>query len=54
MRQADVAIRLTPPRQPDLIQRHLKTIRFHLYASPIYLTANGVPKTAAEPTRIVW
>jgi len=48
MRQADVAIRLTPPRQPDLIQRHLKTIRFHLYASADYLTAHGLPRTAAE------
>ncbi|MCR9267931.1 MAG: LysR family transcriptional regulator [Alphaproteobacteria bacterium] len=48
MRQADVAIRLTPPRQPDLIQRHLKTIKFHLYAAPEYLTRHGLPKTAAE------
>ncbi|SDF98468.1 MULTISPECIES: LysR family transcriptional regulator [Thalassobaculum] len=48
MRQADVAIRLTPPRQPDLIQRHLKTIKFHLYASPEYLTKHGLPKTPAD------
>jgi DNA-binding transcriptional LysR family regulator len=48
MRQADVAIRLTPPRQPDLIQRHLKTIKFHLYAAPDYLTKYGLPKTPAD------
>lgn len=48
MRQADVAIRLTPPRQPDLIQRHLKTIKFHLYAAPDYLTKFGLPKTPAD------
>jgi DNA-binding transcriptional LysR family regulator len=48
MRQADVAIRLTPPRQPDLIQRHLKTIKFHLYAAPEYLTRHGVPKSPAD------
>jgi DNA-binding transcriptional LysR family regulator len=48
MRQADVAVRLTPPRQPDLIQRHLRTIRFHLYASPHYLANNGTPKTVEE------
>lgn len=48
MRQADVAIRLTPPRQPDLIQRHLKTIKFHLYAAPEYLTKHGLPKTPAD------
>ncbi|MDE0810298.1 MAG: LysR family transcriptional regulator [Alphaproteobacteria bacterium] len=43
MRQADVAVRLTPPKQPDLIQRHLRTIRFHLYASPGYLASHGMP-----------
>jgi len=34
MREADVAIRMSPPRQPDLVQRHLMTVRVHLYASP--------------------
>jgi DNA-binding transcriptional LysR family regulator len=48
MRQADVAVRLTPLRQPDLIQRHLRTIRFHLYASPHYLANNGTPKSVKE------
>ncbi len=48
MRQADVALRLTPPRQPDLIQRHLKTIKFHLYAAASYLKAAGVPRTPAD------
>ncbi|MGH6945243.1 MAG: LysR family transcriptional regulator [Geminicoccaceae bacterium] len=37
MREADVAIRLTPPRQPDLVQRKLMTAHTHLYASPEYL-----------------
>src|SRR5699024_11674793 len=36
MRQADVAIRLSPPRQPDLIQRHLPTRHVHAPASPPY------------------
>jgi DNA-binding transcriptional LysR family regulator len=48
MRQADVALRLTPPRQPDLIQRHLKTIKFHLYAAPSYLKRAGVPRSPAD------
>ena len=48
MRQADVAIRLTPPRQSDLIQRHLRTIRFHLYASPRYLENNGMPHSTTD------
>ena len=48
MRQADVAVRLTPPKQPDLIQRHLKTIRFHLYASPRYVENYGIPKSIKD------
>ena len=43
MREADVAIRLTPPRQPDLVQRHLLTVRIHVYASPDYLKKHGTP-----------
>ncbi|NQW11718.1 MAG: LysR family transcriptional regulator [Alphaproteobacteria bacterium] len=48
MRQADVALRLTPPRQPDLIQRHLKVIKFHLYATPQYLKTWGMPKAPSD------
>ena len=44
MREADVAIRLTPPRQPDLIQRHLMKIHYSCYASPEYLQLHGMPK----------
>ena len=39
MREADVAIRLNPPRQPDLIQKRLMTVHTHLYAAPEYLDA---------------
>lgn len=48
MREADIAIRMNTPRQPDLIQRHLMSIRFHLYASESYLKKRGAPKTVAE------
>ncbi len=44
MREADVAIRMTPPRQPDLVQRHLMTVRYHAYASPEYLKKHGTPQ----------
>ncbi len=44
MREADVAIRMMPPRQPDLIQRHLMTMRYRIYASSIYLKTNGTPE----------
>ncbi len=43
MREADVAIRLSPPRQPDLVQRHLMTVRSYAFASPEYLKKHGVP-----------
>lgn len=44
MREADAAIRLYKPEQPDLIQRHLTTLRFHITASPAYLEKHGRPK----------
>src|ERR1700759_365601 len=43
MREADVAIRMAPPRQPDLVQRHLMTVRSYAYASPDYLKKHGTP-----------
>lgn len=45
MREADVAIRMMPPRQPELIQRHLVTMHYHLFASPEYLEKRGKPAT---------
>ena len=48
MRQADVAIRLRAPTQPDLIQRKLFTVHFHVYASPAYIERFGQPKTADD------
>lgn len=48
MRQADVAIRLTPPTQPDLVQRHLMTLHYRVYAAPEYLQQNGMPKNPRD------
>ena len=48
MRQADIGIRLTPPRQPDLIQRHLLALSSHIYASRQYIEAHGEPKTPQD------
>ena len=45
MREADVAIRLRQPTQPDLIQRKLFSVRFHAYASPEYVKRFGNPRT---------
>jgi DNA-binding transcriptional LysR family regulator len=44
MREADVAIRLRQPVQPDLIQRKLFSVHFHAYASPEYLKKFGTPR----------
>ncbi|MDH5187528.1 MAG: LysR family transcriptional regulator [Rhodospirillaceae bacterium] len=45
MRQADVAIRVRPPTQPDLIQRQLMKVHYRIYASPEYLKKYGMPTT---------
>ena len=45
MREADVAIRLRQPTQPDLIQRKLFSIGFHAYCSPEYIKRFGTPRT---------
>lgn len=48
MREADVAIRLTEPRQPDLIRRFLFSAHVHLYAAPEYLQRMGTPKNLED------
>ncbi|MBM3565229.1 MAG: LysR family transcriptional regulator [Alphaproteobacteria bacterium] len=48
MREADVAIRLTRPRQSDLIQRHIMTMRYGVYATPDYIKEHGMPKTVQD------
>lgn len=48
LRQADCAIRLRQPQQPDLIQRRLFTVHFHLYASPSYVNKHGKPTAIGE------
>jgi DNA-binding transcriptional LysR family regulator len=48
MREADVAIRMHPPKQPDLVQRHLTSMLWHVCASPEYLKKHGVPQRPEE------
>ena len=48
MREADVAIRLRRPTQPDLIQRKLFTVHHHVYASVDYVRQHSIPKAAAD------
>ena len=48
MREADIAIRLRRPSQPDLIQRRLFTVHNNIYASPDYVQEHGMPKSVAD------
>ena len=48
MREADVAIRMRRPAQPDLIQRRLFTVHYHAYASEDYVKRFGEPKSIAD------
>ena len=48
MRQADVAIRLKPPTQPDLVQRQLMEMHYRVYASPSYIKEHGLPRSPED------
>ena len=48
MREADVAIRMHAPKQPDLVQRHLMQIQWIVVAAPEYLKAHGTPLRPEE------
>ncbi|MDA0787458.1 MAG: LysR family transcriptional regulator [Proteobacteria bacterium] len=48
MREADCAIRLTPPTQADLIQRRLTRVHTHVFASPEYLQNRGMPEKVRD------
>ncbi len=51
MREADCAIRLSPPSQPDLVQRRLMVINTHPYAAISYVQTHGLPETPADLDR---
>ena len=48
MREADVALRLREPIQPDLIRRRLFTVHFHAYASADYLRRHPQPRKVED------
>ena len=51
MRQADCAIRMRQPQQPDLIQRKMFTVHFHLYVAPSYISRYGKPSSVDDLDR---
>ena len=48
MREADVAIRMAMPTQPDLVKLRLCTIHTHLFAAPEYLERRGTPASVED------
>jgi DNA-binding transcriptional LysR family regulator len=47
-RQADVAVRLFRPREPDIVARKVATLAFGFFASHAYVAARGAPKRATD------
>ncbi len=50
-RQADIAIRLFKPRQPDLVAKKVGTLGFGFFASPRYLRERGTPRRLDDLSR---
>ena len=48
MREADMAIRVREPQQPDLIRRRLFIMHFHAYASGNYIKRHGQPRSLED------
>lgn len=46
--KAEVAIRFARQTLPDMIERKLLTIRYHVFASKVYLKKYGTPKTPVD------
>lgn len=46
MREADIAVRLSPPEQQDVVQRRIGSMTFAVYASAEYLADHGRPDFA--------
>jgi DNA-binding transcriptional LysR family regulator len=47
-READIAVRMTPPRQENLVARRIGQIEVGLHATRQYLARHGTPRGVAE------
>jgi DNA-binding transcriptional LysR family regulator len=47
-READIAVRMAPPRQDQLVARRIGAIELGLHASADYVTRHGMPATLEE------
>ena len=50
-RQADIAVRLFKPRQPDLVAKNVGTLGFGFYGAPKYLADHPPPRRLADLAR---
>lgn len=50
-RQADLAVRLFRPREPEIVARKVASLAFGFFASHGYLSARGAPKRATDLAR---
>jgi DNA-binding transcriptional LysR family regulator len=47
-READIAVRMTPPSQSSLVAKKVGEINLGFYATPEYLERHGVPQSLAD------
>jgi len=47
-READIAVRMTPPRQESLVARRIGAVELGLYARQEYLERRGTPRNSSE------
>lgn len=50
--EADIALRMYRPTQPDLVARHLGDLPLGLYAAKAYLDRRGRPRTISEMMKL--
>lgn len=46
--EADIALRMYRPTQPDIVTRHVTDFKLHLYASPAFLSAHREPQSLPD------
>lgn len=47
-READIAVRMAPPRQRELVARKVALLKVGIYAHKRYLRKHGIPKSLAD------
>jgi DNA-binding transcriptional LysR family regulator len=48
LREADIAVRMAPPRQESLVARRVGVVALGLFAHKTYLAGHGTPKSVSE------